>query len=79
MCMDKLQLTTKRSRLISGILCLLCAVLFLAVVVMGICWPKVKQYMLEEVCVDKDCVEAASQVSQRNNSRFYCSDNLLSN
>lgn len=62
LCTEKLQLTTKRSRMIGGVLFLLCAVLFLATLTMGLCWPRVKKYMLEDVCVDKDCVEAASQV-----------------
>lgn len=66
LCTDKLQLTTKRSQLIGGFLFLLCAVLILAVVIMALCWPRVKQYMLEDVCVEKDCVEAASQVSDIN-------------
>lgn len=58
-------MTTKRSRLIGTILFLLCAALILTVIVMAILWPKVKDYMLKEVCVDKDCMEAAAQVRKR--------------
>lgn len=65
LCEEKLQLTTKRSRIIGLVLFLLCSALLLAVIIMGISWPKVKQYMLEDVCLDKDCVRAASQVSNR--------------
>ena len=65
LCTERLQMTTKRSRLIGTILFLLCAALIITVIVMAIFWPKVKDYMLKEVCVDKDCMEAASQVRNR--------------
>lgn len=41
---------------------------------MGICWPQVKDYMLKEVCVDRDCVDAAAQVR---NEGIYQIDGVL--
>lgn len=48
--------------MIAGVLLFLCVVLFVAVIVMAICWPRVEDYMLEDVCVDKDCIDASAQV-----------------
>lgn len=60
--LGKLDLSEK-ARLPFVISVVLSVVLFVIVVLMIIFWPRIPDYMSAKVCVEKECLDASSQVN----------------